>query len=461
MSARILVADGVATSRIRLKVRLSSACYDVATAGTAAELIKHAQAARPDLIVLGAGFVDTPPIQLCHRLTRDPDFTGIPILMLTDPFSRLDALRAGATAVLDSSVSELMLLARIRGLLRDTDLTAVPPFAMAEAQSAFDGARPVIALVADSPARAIAWRRLLGRRLSYRFQAMDIEEALASAGESSADLYLIAADIQGQGDGLRLLSELRSRPGSKNAAFVVALAPERADMESIALDLGAGEVLPLDLGLPGRIEIAALALQGQLLRKKQADQRRAEARQNLMLAMTDPLTGLYNRRYALPRLVEIARDLMARGGGFAVLALDLDRFKSVNDRFGHAAGDAVLRHVAQCLHHHVGDGGLTARLGGEEFMIVLPDFNERQAWRCAEEIRRHVAASPVTLPGPEGGMSITATLSIGVAIADGAGWGEDPELLAEMIQDRADRALMAAKSLGRNRVMLAQAERAA
>lgn len=94
-------------------------------------------------------------------------------------------------------------------------------------------------------------------------------------------------------------------------------------------------------------------------------------------------------------------------------------------------------------------------------MIVLPDFNERQAWRCAEEIRRHVAASPVTLPGPEGGMSITATLSIGVAIADGAGWGEDPKSLAEMIQDRADRALMAAKSLGRNRVMLAQAERAA
>lgn len=461
MSARILVADGVATSRIRLKVRLTSACYDVSTTDTAADLLRQARETKPALVILGHGLDDPHPVQLCHRFSQDPDLANIPVLMMTDPASRVDALRAGATAVLDSNVSELMLLARVRGLLRDTDRIEDPGFAMAEAQTSFESVRPLIALIADNPARAIAWRRLLAQSLSYRFQTMDTEEALGSAADRGADLYLISADIQNQGDGLRLLSELRSRPGSKNAGFIIATSSERQDMESIALDLGAGDILPLDLTPPGRIEVAALALQAQLARKKRADTRRAEARQNMMLAMTDPLTGLHNRRFALPRLAEIAEAATSARSSFAIFLLDLDRFKAVNDNHGHAAGDAVLRHVAQCLTHHVGPDGLIARMGGEEFLIALPNHDQARAFHCAEAIRQHVAASPVTLPGSNGGLTITATLSVGVAVAEGGLWHLTPEDLADMIQERADRALLCAKSMGRNKVMLAQAERAA
>lgn len=464
MTARILVADGVATTRITLKVRLAAACYDVLTAGTADQLMIQAVDGRPDLIILGNGFPRQDPVDICGALMRHRDCASIPVLMLADPATRLEALRAGAAAVLDPGVDEQMLLARIRGLLRDTGPVVEPPRAMAEGAAAFAHAThsAEIALVADSSARALRWRHLLQRRLPHRFAIRSPEEALgAVAAGRAADLYLIAADIDARGDGLRLLSELRSRGGSRDAAFVVATEADRAELSAVALDLGAGEVLPIDLGGGTGGEVAALALQTQLSRKRQSDRRRAEAQRNMLWAMTDPLTGLYNRRYALPRLTEIARDALREGSCFAVLALDLDRFKRINDSHGHAAGDAVLCAVARRLDIAIGKDGITARLGGEEFLGVIPGADDQRAYLKAEEIRRAVEAQPILLPDLSGGGEVGVTLSIGVAIARTTAGRGEPERLAELSLERADRALLIAKSLGRNRVMLAQTDRAA
>lgn len=463
MTARILVADGMATNRITLKVRLAAACHDVVTAGTYTQLLQQARAARPDMIILGGGFVDPHPVQICEELARDRDLARIPVLMLAGKTAMLPALRAGAAAVLEPTVEEQVLLARIRGLLRDTSAGHEPQRSMAEAQAEFTG-QPVtsgVTLVADCAARALLWRHLLQRRLNSRFSICNTEEALAAAAAGrAADLYLIAADIETRGDGLRLLSELRSRSGSRDAAFVIATGPHRAELAAIALDLGAGEVLPIDLGGERGVEVAALALQMQLARKKQSDQRRADALRNRLWAMTDPLTGLYNRRYALPRLTEIARDALREKDSFAVMALDLDRFKRINDGHGHAAGDAVLRDVAARLEAVIGSSGITARLGGEEFLAVLPGMGEREAWTRAEEVRRVVEARPVALSDLSGGGHVGITLSAGVAIGRCVSATFQPERLAEMSMERADRALMSAKALGRNRVMLAQAEHA-
>ncbi|MDP5307205.1 diguanylate cyclase [Paracoccus spongiarum] len=464
MTARILVADGVATTRITLKVRLAAACYDVLTASTPDQLMAQARSHRPDLILLGGGFAGRESVQICRALVEDRDCAAIPVLMLADSQTRLDALRAGASAVLDPAVDEQMLAARIRGLLRDAGSGLEPQRSMAEAAVSFTPAPSAIeiALVADSAARALRWRHLLQRRLPHRFSIRSPEEALgAAASGRAADLYLIAADIGARGEGLRLLSELRSRSGSRDAAFVVATEADRVELSAVALDLGAGEVVPIDLGGGAGVEIVALALQTQLSRKEQGDRRRAEAQRNMIWAMTDPLTGLYNRRYALPRLTEIARDALRDGHSFAVLALDLDRFKRINDRHGHAAGDAVLREVARRLEQITGKDGITARLGGEEFLSVLPDACDSRAYRRAEEIRRAIETTPIDLPDLSGGGHITVTLSVGVAIGRSFGMAMPPDRLAELSLERADRALLLAKSMGRNRVMLAQAERAA
>lgn len=462
MTARILVADGQATNRITLKVRLAAACYQVATAGTAERLLAELRAVRPALILLGGALPDADPVALCAALARDREAAGIPVIMVADGAHRLEGLRAGAAAVLDPGIDEQMLLARIRGLLRDAEGAAEP--GLAEAAAGFQhpsdqGAQ--VTLVADSAGRALCWKHLLGQRLPYRFMIRDPEEALgeAAAGRCS-DLYLIAADIEGRGDGLRLLSELRSRHGSRDSAFVIATDSKHVDLNAIALDLGAGDVLPVNLG-GGGTEAAALALRAQMSRKLRGDRRRAEAQRNMLWAMTDPLTGLYNRRYALPRLAEIAQDARRGDSRFAVLIMDLDCFKQINDQHGHAAGDAVLSEVARRLHRTVGDAGTVARLGGEEFLTILPDSDESLACALAERIRNMVEARPVLLPGLSGGGSIRVTLSAGVALPAPSDRGLAAEAIAQHVLERADRALILAKNRGRNRVMLAQPERVA
>ncbi|GGF70955.1 diguanylate cyclase response regulator [Paracoccus acridae] len=455
MTARILIAESSATSRISLKVRLSGACYDVLAAASATELLSQLRLGRPDLILLGPGFTDVPLPDFFRMVSVERPRT--PVLVLANGQRRVEALEAGAAAVLDPRVDEQMLLARVRGLLRDAEAEDPPDFAMAEQAAGFAHAPSGnVVLVADQPARAQRWRHALQPRLNCRFAISSPDETLSAAAQGDgADLYIIAADIDRKGDGLQLLSELRSRNGSKEAGFAVLVAPEREELCAIALDLGAGEVLPLDPAEDNNAEIAALALRNQLDRKRRADTRREEMKRNMAWAMSDPLTGLYNRRYALPRLVEIARGAMRRQSGFAVMALDLDRFKAINDSFGHAAGDAVLCDIAHRVEEIVSSRGLTARLGGEEFLVVLPNATEAEALRMAEEIRRAVEAQPTLLPRISGGGEVQATLSIGVALEQTPFCISRPDILAEIALERADRAMIAAKSLGRNRVLMA------
>lgn len=161
------------------------------------------------------------------------------------------------------------------------------------------------------------------------------------------------------------------------------------------------------------------------------------ARRHQVAASTDGLTGLLNRR----ALFESVDDERVQPGTAAIV-LDLDHFKSVNDRYGHAGGDLVLGRFADIVRDHIASCDLAARLGGEEFCIVMPNTTLRMATRLAEEIRRDLNAAEVQSPaGP-----IRATVSIGVACS-----GKAAESFEELLE-RADVALYTAKKDGRNRV---------
>ena len=170
----------------------------------------------------------------------------------------------------------------------------------------------------------------------------------------------------------------------------------------------------------------------------------------LRSAMIDPLTGVYNRRYAMPRLAGIAEQAQSEGSEFAVMVVDLDRFKSVNDRHGHAAGDAVLAEIARRLSDNLRMSDLLARYGGEEFLVALPQTGLAEARQVAERLRGVIGDTPVTLPSGQG---LTVTVSIGVSVitteqcaaADVAG-----------LIERADLALMSSKTSGRNLVTFDQ-----
>jgi diguanylate cyclase (GGDEF)-like protein/PAS domain S-box-containing protein len=162
------------------------------------------------------------------------------------------------------------------------------------------------------------------------------------------------------------------------------------------------------------------------------------------LASTDPLTGLPNRRYFFQR----AESVFASSGrpveALSVVMVDIDHFKSVNDRFGHAGGDAVLRETAARLQRAVRADDLIARFGGEEFALLLPRTDERTAFEVAERLRLSVASGPL----PAGTTEVAVTVSLGVA-----GTSDVSVSIDELLQ-RADVALYAAKEGGRNRSVL-------
>lgn len=191
-----------------------------------------------------------------------------------------------------------------------------------------------------------------------------------------------------------------------------------------ALATGALEALVLSLGLADR----SLAL------RRDRDQARR-------LADIDPLTGLFNRRAWSDRLPALEEAMRGRGLPLSVLFLDLDRFKALNDRLGHEAGDAALEALAGIMRGELREQDLVGRFGGEEFVVALPGADQAHALHAAERIRQRLHDRSAGDPA-----GATPTVSIGVATLRP---GEDMAMLLK----RADEAMYAAKAAGRNRVV--------
>jgi len=456
MSGKILIVDDVATNRIVYKVKLGAACYAPLLAADGESCLVMARQAKPDLILLDLVLPDMPGTEVLRRLRADPATAATPVVVFSaedDSASRLGALAAGADDYLTKSVDDQTLLARLRNLLRERESLAelesggAPIRALGFAEPASGFQLPgTIALVTHRPETALRWRRDLAGHLSDNMVMMSRETALLDTALTPVpDVFVIEYDLADPLGGLRLMSELRSRAETRHAAICI-VKPNRGGSESaMAFDLGANDVVaatddPRESGL---------RIKRLLQRKRAADRLRASVRDGLRLAVIDPLTGLFNRRYAVSQLAEIAAQAQASGKPFAVMVVDLDRFKDVNDRYGHPAGDAVLTEVARRMAANIRHGDLLARIGGEEFLIALPEADLAMAGPIAQRICRSVQETPFEIPGFA---PLTVTTSIGLAIGDAeTGWSEKP---ASAVIDRADQALLVAKSAGRNQVTI-------
>ena len=218
--------------------------------------------------------------------------------------------------------------------------------------------------------------------------------------------------------------------------------PSRRSASNIlrGFDLGANDwlVLPLDEN-----ELRARA-RNQIRRKVYQDRLRNDLGSALEMALIDPLTGLYNQRYLMRHL----RGLLESGQNreLAVLMIDVDHFKAVNDEFGHATGDKALRAIADVLRGNTRVFDSVARYGGEEFVAVMPGTGADEASEAAERLRSAIEATQFTWAS---GSQARLTVSIGVACT-----AQGPAT-PEAILHAADRALYAAKRAGRNRVEIA------
>jgi diguanylate cyclase (GGDEF)-like protein len=170
--------------------------------------------------------------------------------------------------------------------------------------------------------------------------------------------------------------------------------------------------------------------------------------------ITDPLTGVSNRRFFARRLQEEVSQWQRQGGSLSCLFVDLDHFKQINDRHGHQVGDEALRRVAQLLGESLRASDVLARYGGEEFALLLPDTDAAQAGETAERLRARIAGRPLALAA---GRNLTITASIGCATLDQPNTADVATLGAWLVRS-ADAALYAAKSEGRNRAVAVAVE---
>lgn len=459
MKGRILIVDGTATNRIIYKVKLGDAFFETLLADDGEACLRMARAERPDLILLDLALDAPSATDVLATLRADPVTRAISVIALSssrDSDLRMAALRAGADDVMSKPVNDAVLLARIRNLLRSREAAGVVASAWgAQAPSMMglaEGARPFeppgsIGLVAMRPEGAVQWKRILQSQMRDQLVVMPRDRLLAlpaTLGDGAPDVYVIDSDLDQPNAGLRILSELRSHTGARHSAYCIVIPDGEDQTAAMAFDLGADDVVPRSM------VTAELGqrLRTLLRRKRDADRMRATVEDGLRMAMIDPLTGTYNRRYALPRLAGIAAQATAEGTDFAVMVVDLDRFKQVNDRHGHAAGDCVLVEVARRLSENLRMTDLLARIGGEEFLVALPQTSLPEARRIAERLREVVGERPVTLPSGEG---LRVTVSIGVSVC--APGQTPPEDVSEMV-DLADRALMSSKTAGRNVVTI-------
>jgi two-component system cell cycle response regulator len=187
----------------------------------------------------------------------------------------------------------------------------------------------------------------------------------------------------------------------------------------------------------------------QIRRRRYMDALRHNYERNMAMALTDALTGLHNRRYMEAHLGNLAQRAVHSERTMALLMIDIDHFKRVNDTYGHPVGDKVLRAVAERLQASLRPFDTVARWGGEEFMVVMPEADEKVGRMVAERLRAAVEAAPIAVDGI--GEPLHVTVSVGAAAAGAKGFVPDELIRA------ADAALYRAKESGRNRVETAAA----
>ncbi len=453
MTARVLVVDDILANVKLLQAKLTAEYFEVITAMNGAEALEVAQRSMPDIVLLDVMMPGMDGFEVCRRLKANPVTLHIPVVMVTaldQPSDRVNGLEAGADDFLTKPVNDTALFARVKSLVRLKMLTdelrsrasTSERMGLIEDEIKLDALSSIsgkVLLVDDRTGSVERIKDSLGDAHSVEV-AGDPQAALFAAAEQEWDLILVSLSLK-EFDGLRLCSQLRSLDRTRNIPILIIVEPEDSGRMLRGLDIGVNDYIarPID-----KNELKA-RVRTQLRKRRYAEQLRANVAQSMEMAVTDSLTGLYNRRYMEGHLNTLVTTSAQRGKSISLLLMDIDFFKTVNDTHGHDVGDDVLRELARRIRRTIRGIDMACRLGGEEFVIVLPDTDMARAYSIAERVRQTVGREP--FPVSSTGLTLDITISIGVAAL------EDAEDTADTILKRADRALYRAKRDGRNRVV--------
>lgn len=451
MSARILVVDDLEANRRLIEAQLTGDYYDVLTASRGEEAVQLARREKPDLILMDVmmpGGIDG--YEACRRLKAQAETRHIPVIILTtldDRDNKLRGLQAGAEEFLTKPIDDVQLMARVKSLL--TLKLVIDELRAREASG-----RRLGVIGEDLRPDPIEERRVFSgavlliddnaTQIKHISAALGVEHRIVTlGGEADAgppDLAVVSVTAKSF-DGFRVIARMRSGEATRHLPVLAVVDPDDRARTLRALELGAHDVIvrPID-----EDEIVARA-RTLMRRKRYIDALRQRLDHSLELAITDQLTNLYNRRFVNAQLGPLVQRAQCGGEPVSVMAIDLDHFKQCNDAWGHDVGDAVLREFAVRLASNVRPSDFTCRMGGEEFVVIMPRTMGDIACLAAERLRRQVCASPFNAPGLNHPLEVT--ISIGVACSEGS------DDTAQSVLKRADEALYEAKHAGRNRVV--------
>ncbi|EKF17896.1 PleD family two-component system response regulator [Nitratireductor pacificus] len=452
MTARILVVDDVPSNVKLLEVRLLAEYFEVLTAFGGAEALDVCHGGKVDVVLLDVMMPGMDGFEVCRQLKADPETQHIPVVMITaldQPVDRVRGLEAGADDFLSKPVNDLQLITRVRSLARLKTLTDELRLRAAttrnvgleqvlSGQGAETEPAPSVLLIDEDAQSSARIASML--RDTFRVDVEDDPQAgFFRAAEGNYECVLVGTGFSSY-DPLRLCSQLRALDRTRLLPIILIADQGEDERVARALELAVNDYV---VRVVDKQELIA-RLRTQLRRKRYNDRLRSSVTETMEMAVTDPLTGLHNRRYLESHLQTLFERAVSRRRPLSVMMADIDSFKAINDRWGHDGGDDVLREFADRLRRNIRGIDLICRYGGEEFVVVMPDTALAVAEKVAERLRMEIAAEPFTVDS--GANAIAVTTSLGVAELHRA------SDTAAALMKRADMALYEAKTGGRNRV---------
>ena len=356
MSARVLVVDDIPVNVRLLEAKLSAEYYDVITATSGAEALALIKAEPPDIVLLDIMMPEMDGFEVCRRIKADPATALLPVIMVTalnEQSDRVTGLEAGADDFLTKPVRDLALFARLRSLLRvkmlldelrlreETSRQMNTLRDVEKRDDLLNGQK--ILFVGDQADEGELIASIFDEN-SHADMLTDPGEALEKALAEDYDMVFVSLALSA-GDPLRLCSHLRSNVSTRHVPILVLVEESEPDQITKALELGVNDYIMQPINFS---EARARALTQSSYRRYH-DELRGALEKSVDMAFTDGLTGLYNRRYVTRHLASLAQSQGAEDHETALIMVDIDHFKNVNDSYGHDVGDEVLKEISKRL----------------------------------------------------------------------------------------------------------------